>query len=212
MKKHVIDLIGFLGKVMGILYKLWPSKLEYAGYVFRRHIATARYCSRFKSFGKDSLLSSNITLLSPQYITIGNNVSIMSHSILEACPNAGLSPNLQIGDNSSIGEYAHITCAQQIIIGEGLLTGRFVLITDNGHGKSSMDEAEIPPLLRTVHSNGSIIIGRNVWIGDKVTILPNVTIGDGAVIAANAVVTKDVPAYCVAAGCPAKVVKMMKQS
>ena len=53
--------------------------------------------------------------------------------------------------------------------------------------------------------------GRNVWIGDKATVLPNVTIGDGAIIAANAVVAKDVPPYSVVAGCPAKVVKTIKE-
>ncbi len=52
-----------------------------------------------------------------------------------------------------------------------------------------------------------IKIGNNVWIGDKATILPNISIGDGAVIAANAVVTKDVPAYSVVAGNPARIVK-----
>lgn len=46
-----------------------------------------------------------------------------------------------------------------------------------------------------------------MWIGDKATILPGVTIGDGAVIAANAVVTKDVPPHCVAGGNPARILK-----
>ena len=64
--------------------------------------------------------------------------------------------------------------------------------------------------MRLVVSKGSVIIGNNVWIGDKATILPNVTIADGAVIAANSVVTKDVPAYSVVAGNPAKVVKQAK--
>ena len=68
----------------------------------------------------------------------------------------------------------------------------------------------LPPLARPVHSNGPIVIGKNVWIGDKVTILPNVTIGDGAIITANAVVTKNIPAYAIAVGCPAKIVKMIK--
>ena len=52
-----------------------------------------------------------------------------------------------------------------------------------------------------------MIIGDNVWIGDKATILPGVTIGEGAIIAANAVVTKNVPAFSVAAGNPAKIIK-----
>ena len=56
-------------------------------------------------------------------------------------------------------------------------------------------------------SKGPITIGKNVWIGDKATILPGVTIGDGAVIAANAVVTKNVSAYNIVGGNPARIIK-----
>lgn len=210
MKRLVIEFIAWLGNAIGTLSRLWPYKLSYWTYLLHRQIVTARHRNRFKRFGRSSLLASGVSLLSPEYISIGNNVSVMRHCVLETCPDAGLFPDLQIGDNSSIGEYTHITCARQIIIGEGLLTGRFALITDNGHGKSFIDETTEPPLLRPVHSNGPIIIGRNVWIGDKVTILPNIKIGDGAIIAANAVITRDVPAYSIAAGCPARVVKIMK--
>lgn len=61
-----------------------------------------------------------------------------------------------------------------------------------------------------IASPGEVVIGRNVWIGDKATILPDVKVGDGAIIAANAVVTKDVPPYSVAAGVQAKVVKQIE--
>jgi len=134
----------------------------------------------------------------------------MRHCILETYPNAGLHPQLEIGDNVSLGEYSHITCARKVVIGNGVLTGRFVLITDNSHGSSLTEEIIRPPLARPIHSNGAVIIHDNVWIGDKATILPNVIVGEGAIVAANAVVTKDVPAYTVVAGCPAKVVKMIK--
>lgn len=53
-------------------------------------------------------------------------------------------------------------------------------------------------------------IGDDVWIGDRVTVLPGVHIGNGCIIAAGAVVTKDVPEYTVAAGVPARVVKERK--
>lgn len=117
-------------------------------------------------------------------------------------------PQLSIGEGCWIGEYSHITCINKITIGDGLLTGRFVLISDNNHGRSfCKDELRQRPLDRPVSSKGPITIGNNVWIGDKATILGGVTIGDGAIIAANAVVTKDVPAYSVAAGSPAKIIK-----
>lgn len=57
---------------------------------------------------------------------------------------------------------------------------------------------------------GPVKIGDNVWIGDRATILSGVTIGEGAIIAANAVLTHDVPAYTVVGGVPAKVIKFLK--
>ena len=54
-----------------------------------------------------------------------------------------------------------------------------------------------------------VIIGNNVWIGDKATILPGVKIGDGCIIAANTVVTKDVPPYSVVAGNPGVILKTL---
>lgn len=210
MIKLILNFTALLGSFIGWLSKLWPCQLDFISYILRRHIVTARYRHRFKAFGNQSLLAPDITLLSPQFISIGNNTSIMRHCILEAYAEVHSRPNLIIGNDVSFGEYSHVTCTHRIEIGDGLLTGRFVLITDNGHGNSSIDEADILPILRPVHSNGPIKIGKNVWIGDKATILSNVTIGDGAVIAANAVVTKDVPAYTIVAGCPAKIVKTIK--
>ena len=88
-----------------------------------------------------------------------------------------------------------------------MLTGKWVTITDNSHGETDKTTLGMRPQERPITSKGPVIIGNNVWIGDKATILPGVTIGDGAVIAANAVVTKDVPAYSVVGGNPARVIK-----
>ena len=96
-------------------------------------------------------------------------------------------------------------------IGKNLLTGRWVTITDNSHGNTDYESLVSPPSQRTIVSKGDVTIGDNVWIGDKATILPGVTIGDGVVVAANSVVTKDVPAYCVVAGNPAKIVKQVNE-
>ena len=66
------------------------------------------------------------------------------------------------------------------------------------------------PNSRPLYSKGPVIIDDNVWIGEGAMIMPGVHVGNGAIIAANSVVTKDIPAYSVAAGIPAKIIKTMK--
>lgn len=207
--KTIIQIISNVGVVLGRLVEIicFGSKGQYLIYVFRRALATGRYSSRFRSIGKGIKLAPGMKLGNAKHISLGNNVSVMSHCVLEC---TGYLAEMVLGNNISIGEYSHITCAQKMVIGDGLLTGRYVLITDNAHGENLPNELNIPPLERRVCSSGPVTIGRNVWIGDKATILPDVTIGDGAVIAANAVVTKDVPPFSVAAGCPARVIKTVK--
>ena len=153
----------------------------------------------------------DLTSLGEECITIGEGTHIGEQCILTAwkstCAGGNFHPEILIGKGCCFGEYNHITSTNKIVIGDNLLTGRWVTITDNSHGETEYDTLQQPPLMRMVTSKGPVIIGSNVWIGDKATILPNVTIGDGAVIAANSVVTKDVPAYSVVAGNPAGVIK-----
>ena len=202
-----MKLFILIGKLFGYLSLIIPNKASYPWYLIKRAYITARRRNQFKQFGKGSLLAPGTKLYTPKYVSVGDNSSIMSHCIIETCTIDENKPNLEIGNNVSIGEYSHITCANKITIGDGVLTGRFVLITDNSHGNNTKEVAEIAPLAREINSNGPVCIGANVWVGDKVTILPNVTIGKGCIIAANAVVTKDIPEYSVAAGVPAKVIK-----
>ena len=208
--KIILDIIFVVGLFVGRLFSLLSGKGDFLLYQFRRALITGYHKGRFKSFGQGSKLASGLLLLNPQYMVVGKNVSILGKCVLECSPSEDNKPEMVLGNDISIGEYSHISCARQIIIGDGLLTGRFVLITDNAHGQNSASELTIPPLARKIYSPGPITIGRNVWIGDKATVLPNVTIGDGAIIAANAVVVKDVPPHSVVAGCPAKIVKIIK--
>ena len=144
-------------------------------------------------------------------ISIGDYTTIQGTSILgcwtkygnQQFPNASIT----IGNHCSIGEYNHITACNKITIGDGLLTGRYVIISDNSHGGLSEEEANIQPSLRDLKSKGEVVIGNNVWLGDKVAVLSGVHIGNNVIVAANAVVTKDIPDNCVVAGVPASVVK-----
>lgn len=66
---------------------------------------------------------------------------------------------------------------------------------------------QFTPALEDLPLKGDTVIGNDVWIGQNVTVMPGVHIGDGAIIAANSVVAKDVPAYCIAGGNPCKIIK-----
>lgn len=143
-------------------------------------------------------------------ISIGNKTCIHDHCVLGCWTqfhDQVFSPIIKIGNECNIGQYTQITSCNKIIIGNGLLTGKFVLITDNSHGGLSQEEAMIPPNKRQLKSKGEIIIGNNVWIGDKASVLAGVHIGDNVIVAANTVVTKDVPSNCIVAGAPAKIIK-----
>lgn len=144
------------------------------------------------------------------YVIIGSNTLLHAHVILGCWIKYGeksFDPILRIGDKCNIGEYTHITACNKVEIGDGLLTGRFVFIGDNNHGSLSFEESPIPPVERDLFSKGEVVIGNNVWIGDKATILSGVHIGDNVIIGANSVVTKDVPSNSLAAGNPARIIK-----
>ena len=97
-----------------------------------------------------------------------------------------------------INENVQITCGDRIEIGKGCFIGRDVVIR-------SYDAHEIKK--EGYQVSAPIVIGDHVWIGQGATILKGVTVGEGGVIAAGAIVTKDVPAHSIVAGVPAKVVE-----
>lgn len=153
-------------------------------------------------FGKNSIIFGR------EFMSFGGNNAFGHDFMISTWKIDGnKAPQIVIGDRCDFGYYNHITCCNKIIIGNGVLTGMHVIISDNNHGMIDVRETTIRPIERPLTSKGEVIIGNNVWIGDKVSILAGVHIGDGAIIAANAVVTKDVPAKTVVGGVPAKVLK-----
>ena len=146
-------------------------------------------------------------------IIIGDYTALDGHVVLGCWEKFGeqiFNPEIVIGDYCRIGEYSQITACNKITIGDGLLTGRFVYIGDNAHGGLSWDEANIPPSKRRLVSKGSIVIGNNVWIGDRVSIFGGVSVGDNVIIGAGSIVTHDIPSNSIAVGAPAKIIKQLK--
>lgn len=192
---------------------IYPYKL------YRRFVRLLNRCysawvsGEFAGFGRDSVVQRQLYLVGGKHITVGNRSCIGIRAVLTAWDSyAGenFSPEISIGDNVSIGDDCHITAINSIRIGNNVLTGKKVTITDNSHGRTDPASISSVPTARALYSAGPVIIEEGVWIGDKVTILPNVRIGKNSIVGANAVVTKDLPENCVAGGIPAKVLKLIK--
>lgn len=116
---------------------------------------------------------------------------------------------LLIGENVEINDRCHISAIEHIEIQDNVLIASGVYISDHDHGKTNADDLTTIPKLRSLITS-SVVIEKNVWIGENVIILKGVTIGSNSIIAAGAVVTKSVPPNVVAGGIPAKIIKKIR--
>lgn len=107
--------------------------------------------------------------------------------------------NIEVGENVFINACCHFQDHGGVVIGDGCQIGHNVVFATLNHGMKPEDRPTTYP--------APIVLGKNVWGGSNATILQGVTIGDNSVVAAGAVVTKDVPADTVVGGVPAKVIK-----
>lgn len=124
----------------------------------------------------------------------GSNINIEKGAIFDK--------TVEIGDNSGIG----INCKLygKVIIGDNVMMGPEVFIYTGNHNFSDISR---PMNQQGFSEEKPVVIGDDVWIGSRVTILPGVIIGNGVVIGASSIVTKDIEDYAIVAGNPAKKVK-----
>lgn len=218
---HMKYMVPFKTKLLSFVIILWSKLYTYDISLRMRDIRNTLYTIWIRNFigdvGEHSSFQYPLSLQGggERRISIGSNTTIQSNCILGCWMQYGrndhYNPEIIIGDFCHIGDFSHITAINRITIGNGLLTGRYVYIGDNAHGGLSWEESDTPPIERHLISKGEIVIGNNVWIGDKVTVLGGVTIGDNVIVGANSVVTHDIPSNCMACGNPAKVLKMLNK-
>lgn len=182
------------------------KKIKFLGnFLYSNYIKT-----QLKSLDDNFLFEYPVILKGGKYIEIGKGFSSRSQFRIEAWDEFHghqYTPHIKMGDNVIFNFNCHIGAINYIEIGNNVLIGSNVLLTDHAHGDVNKEALFQIPSERPLRSKGPIIIEDNVWIGEGVAILGNVKIGKNSIIGANSVVTKSVPANCVVGGIPAKIIK-----
>lgn len=137
-------------------------------------------------------------------LTIGRGTVILDR--LQFTGNGNLYERLVIGDDCLINAPCYLNLNERIIIGDRVSVGHHALFITDSH---ELGPAEHRAGRRVA---APIVIGDGCWLGARVTVLPGVTIGNGAVVAAGAVVTADVPANTLVGGVPAKPLKLLQET
>ena len=164
------------------------------------------YKRKFFSCGSGLRIHFPIKTSNPQSIKIGKNVSIFENTWINCLGNTS-KPSLVIGNNCSIGRFAHINAYQSVEIENDVVIAERVHISDASHNYSN---PKIPIINQGSDFIGPVRIKSGSWIGSGSVIFPGVTIGKNSIIGANAVVTLSVPDFHVARGIPAKIYKNKK--
>ncbi len=159
------------------------------------------------AIGRGSRIQKVSFLRNPHRIFLGEGVFIGHHARIEAFTAHGgevYLPIITIGNETTIEPYLHLGAAVEVTIGRSVLIASRVYITDHDHTYDDLDQYIGSQPLRVA----PVRIGDFVWLGENVVVLKGVTIGHHAIIGANSVVTRDIPPYAIAAGAPARVIRI----
>lgn len=189
----------------GMWRRLWIGRVE--GLLFVGKHVTIRN-PRMLSVGRSFVAEdyTEIQALSAEGVRIGSNVTMARFAQIRPSGYYGgeLGVGFEIGDNSNIGAFAYIGAAGGIRIGKNVMMGPRVSLLAEQH---NIERTDVPMKDQGTSRKG-IVIENDVWLGANCCVLDGVTVGTGAVIAAGAVVSKDVPPFAIVGGVPAKIIRM----
>lgn len=165
---------------------------------------------RFGRFGAKSVICfPPNTIFNEAYIHVGEGTLFGPQLTLSAGMVPGQEmisdPVISVGDRCLIGKGSGIVGHLGITIGNDVWTGHHVYITDQNHGYANLDL----PISQQVMAEEPVSIGDGSWLGHGTVVLPGASIGRHVVVGANSVVTGPIPDNCVAAGVPARVIKLL---
>jgi acetyltransferase-like isoleucine patch superfamily enzyme len=164
------------------------------------------YRPMFKGIGRKTVIYRPMLISNADCIEIADHVSIRDGVRLEAVRDPfGRTPSLTIGPNTLIEQGVHIVCHNRVTIGRDVSIAGRCAIVDVTHPFREVNTGNIGAHI--ANDDSFVEIGNGVFLGYGAVVLPNVRIGERAVIGANSVVTRDVPAFAIVAGNPAKLLE-----
>ncbi len=168
--------------------------------LYRSHGTGSFNEAAFAALGENVVIETGVMIFHPENIRFGSNIYIGHQTILKGY----FKNRLEIGDNTWIGQQCFIHSAGGILIGRNVGIGPGVKILSSEHE----DEGVEVPILASRLVFAPVTIDDNCDLGVGAIVLPGVHIGRGVQVGAGAVVTKDIAPYAVAAGVPARVLRM----
>lgn len=181
------------------LFSMVPGSL---GYLVRRWYLGRR----LGSLGYRAAVGSGVLIIGARNIHIGSHFSCWRNCTLAACDDGFIQIGDRVGINANV--YINACGGGKIVLGDDVLIAPNVVMRSNEHNTGAAD--------RRINLQGSrigkIIVERDVWIASNVTISGNVRIGHGAVVAAGAVVVRDVEPYTMVGGVPARFIRMRDEN
>ena len=182
-------------------------------WILRNRAYTPWYLLRFWRMLRVRLTSPDVVLLGPVFLDRGAELYARrgyGRLVVGAWVHLGAGTalrchegTLRVGARSTFGRSSSVNCYLDVEIGEAALVADHVYISDFDHRYAELDR----PIKDQGIAKSRVRIGADVWLGTKVTVARGVVIGAGSVVGANAVVTRDLPAYSVAVGIPARVIR-----
>lgn len=192
-----------------------PKRKSYPEYLLDLNQEATKYFREVVQGGTDAQVQHPLYLMNAQCLSVGQGFWAGPSLRIEARDKHleyTYSPKIKMGDRVCFNTNCHIGAIASIEIGNDVLVGSNVLITDHQHGDLNNLLPHETYARQPLVSKGPVVIGDNVWIGENVCIMPGVAIGKNSVIGANSVVTSYVPENSVVAGVPAKIIKSINLS
>ncbi|GHT69037.1 hypothetical protein AGMMS50239_35170 [Bacteroidia bacterium] len=189
--------------IRGCFLKLFMQKSK--GIIFLGTRTKIKHTNLISS-GKSLYIGDNVYInaLSKKGVQFGNNVSIHRNSIIDCTGGIrNIGEGIVIGNNVGFSPDCYIQVRGNVTIGNNVIFGPGVKIFSESHNFFNADKF----INEQGETRKGVIIENGVWIGADATILDGVRIGENSIVAAKSLVNKDVLAYSIVAGIPAKVIK-----